>query len=42
MDDARVSFKAIRQEPDVFDEYFDPSSRQLLEGIRKLSSDATL
>jgi hypothetical protein len=41
MDDARVSFKAIRQEPDVFDEYFDPSSRQLLEGIRKLSSDAT-
>lgn len=34
MDDARVSFKAIRESNDVFDELFDPSSLQLIDGIR--------
>lgn len=35
MDDARVSFKAIRESNEVHDELFDAESARLLEGIRK-------
>lgn len=34
MDDARVSFTAIRSSEEVFDEYFPPSSRHLVDEVR--------
>ena len=34
MDDARVSFTAIRTSDQVFDEYFPPSSRHLVDEVR--------
>jgi len=34
MDDARVSFTAIRTSEEVFDEYFPPSSRHLVDEVR--------
>jgi hypothetical protein len=36
MDEARVSFKAIRTSNEVNDELFDPIGQELLEDIRRM------